>query len=197
MTIPNTDYYKKDDSTMVGEALMLKKPPAPKPKSAAHAAFLSAIVPGLGQIYGGSQWWMAPIFWGGMTGTIMAVSYYNGYYNDFRKEYKYRIRTGEVNDYEYFTNEMLVDRMQYAERQRDLWVIGTVGIYLLNVLHANVSVQLNEFRIQKKHRKMLELQNVFDQQPMPSSMTFSPAMIQPNMGVNILPAPGIKLAIDF
>ena len=182
---------------MVGEALMLKKPPAPKPKSAAHAAFLSAIVPGLGQIYGGSQWWMAPIFWGGMTGTIMAVSYYNNYYNDFRKEYKYRIRTGEVKDYEYFTNEMLVDRMQYAERQRDLWVIGTVGIYLLNVLHANVSVQLNEFRIQKKHRKMLELQNLFEQQPMPSSMTFSPAMIQPNMGVNILPAPGIKLAIDF
>ena len=44
---------------------------------------------------------------------------------------------------------MLVDRMQYAERQRDLWVIGTVGIYLLNVLHANVSVQLNEFRIEK------------------------------------------------
>lgn len=197
LAIPNTDYYKKDDSTMVGEALMLKKPPAPKPKSAAHAAFLSAIVPGLGQIYGGSQWWMAPIFWGGMTGTIMAVSYYNNYYNDFRKEYKYRIRTGEVKDYEYFTNEMLVDRMQYAERQRDLWVIGTVGIYLLNVLHANVSVQLNEFRIQKKHRKMLELQNLFEQQPMPSSMTFSPAMIQPNMGVNILPAPGIKLAIDF
>lgn len=67
LSIPNTDYYYRDDSTMVGEALMLKKPPAPKPKSAAHAAFLSAIVPGLGQLYGGSQWWMAPVFWGGMT----------------------------------------------------------------------------------------------------------------------------------
>lgn len=197
LSIPHTDYYHRDDSTMVGEALMLKKPPAPKPKSAAHAAFLSAIVPGLGQLYGGSQWWMAPVFWGGMTGTLMAVSYYNGYYNDFRKEYKNRIRTGEVHDYEYFDNATLVNRMQYAEQQRDLWIIGTVGIYLLNVLHANVSVQLSEFRIQRHHRKMLELQNLLEQQTAPSTMHFSPAMIHPNEGVNHYPAPGIRLAIDF
>ena len=197
LSIPDIGYYQKDDSTMVGEALMLKKPPAPKPKSAAHAAFLSAIVPGLGQIYGGSQWWMAPAFWGGMTGTLLAVSYYNGYYNDFRKEYKNRIRTGEVHDYEYFDNATLVNRMQFAEQQRDLWIIGTVGIYLLNILHANVSVQLSEFRVQRKHRKMLELQNMFEQQTPPSSMTFSPAMIHPNEGVNHYPAPGLRLAIDF
>lgn len=197
LSIPDTDYYHRDDSTMVGEAMMLKKPPAPRPKSAAHAAFLSAIVPGLGQLYGGSQWWMAPVFWGGMTGTLIAVSYYNGYYNDFRKEYKNRIRTGEVHDYEYFDNATLVNRMQYAEQQRDLWIIGTVGIYLLNVLHANVSVQLSEFRIQRRHRKMLELQNLFERQTAPSAMRFSPAMIHPNEGVNHYPAPGIRLAIDF
>lgn len=198
LTIPNMEYYLRDDSTMVGEAMMLKKPPAPKPKSAAHAAFLSAIVPGVGQLYGGSQWWMAPVFWGGMTGTIMAASYYNGYYNDFRKEYKNRIRTGEIHDFEYFDNATLVNRMQYAEQQRDLWIIGTVGIYLLNILHANVSVQLSEFRIQRRHRKMLELQNLFElQAPQPSAVSFSPAMIHPNEGVNRYPAPGIRLALDF
>lgn len=198
LTIPGMDKYVRDDSTMIAEAVMLQKPPAPKVKSASHAAFLSALVPGLGQIYGGSQWWMAPVFWGGMTGTLMAVSYYNGYYNDFRKEYKHRILTGEVNDYEYFDNNTLVDRMQYAEQQRDLWIIGTVGVYLLNVLHANVAVQLSEFRVQRKHRKMLELQNLFEQQAaMPPTLSFSPSMIHPNMGVNHYPTPGIRLALDF
>lgn len=197
LSVPNTAEYHKDDSTMIGEALMLKKPPAPKPKSAAHAAFLSAIVPGLGQIYGGSQWWMAPAFWGGMTGTLLAVSFYNGYYNDFRKEYKNRILTGEVHDYEYYDNATLVSQMQYAEQQRDLWILGTVGVYLLNILHANVSVQLSEFRTQRKHRKMLELQGMFERQDASSTLTFSPAMVHPNQGVNRYPAPGLQLAIHF
>ena len=197
LSIPNTAEYHKDDSTMIGEALMLKKPPAPKPKSAAHAAFLSAIVPGLGQIYGGSQWWMAPAFWGGMTGTLLAVSFYNGYYNDFRKEYKNRILTGEVHDYEYYDDATLVSQMQYAEQQRDLWILGTVGVYLLNILHANVSVQLSEFRTQRKHRKMLELQEMFERQDATSTLTFSPAMVHPNQGVNRYPAPGLQLAIHF
>ena len=87
--------------------------------------------------------------------------------------------------------------MQYAEQQRDLWILGTVGVYLLNILHANVSVQLSEFRTQRKHRKMLELQEMFERQDASSTLTFSPAMVHPNQGVNRYPAPGLQLAIHF
>lgn len=191
--IPGTEHYAADDSLMMAEGKALKTPPPPSKKSASHAAFLSALVPGLGQIYGGSQWWMAPVFWGGLTGTICAASYYNGYYNDFRTEYKYRINhNGERNSYEYFDDAALVDRMQYAEQTRDLWILGTVGVYLLNVLHANVSVQLSEFRAQKKHRQMLEMKEKNS-----AVISFEPAIIEPNKGLETMSAPGMKLTLSF
>lgn len=191
--IPGAEYYTIDDSLMMAEGKALKNPPPPSKKSASHAAFLSALVPGLGQIYGGSQWWMAPVFWGGLTGTIYAASYYNSYYNDFRNEYKYRINNpGKVNSYEYFDTNALVDRMQYAEQTRDLWILGTVGVYLLNVLHANVSVQLSEFRAQKKHRQMLEMKEKNN-----AVISFEPAIIEPNKGLEAMSAPGMKLTLSF
>lgn len=191
LLMPNMEYFAFDDSTMMAEAKILKAPPAKKEKNPAHAAFLSALIPGAGQIYGGSQWWMAPVFWGGMAGTICAVSWYNTYYNDFRAEYKYRIATGEMKDYTYFTNDALVERMQQAEKQRDLWILGTVGVYLLNVLHANVAVQLSEFKVQRKHREAIERDEIM------KTLTFSPVMMAPAPGIDQNPTPGIGLTFSF
>ena len=44
---------------------------------------------------------------------------------------------------------------------------------------------------------MLELQEMFERQDASSTLTFSPAMIHPNQGVNRYPAPGLQLAIHF
>ncbi len=191
LLMPDMEYFAIDDSTMLAEGRILKAPPAKKEKNPAHAAFLSALLPGAGQIYGRTQWWMAPVFWGGMAGTICAVSWYNTYYNDFRNEYKYRIATGEMKDYTYFSNEALVDRMQQAEKQRDLWILGTVGVYLLNVLHANVAVQLSEFKTQRLHREAIEREEIM------KTLTFSPVMMSPAPGLNQNPTPGIGLTLSF
>ena len=191
LVMPNMEYFTIDDSTMMAEGRILKAPPAKKERNAAHAAFLSALIPGAGQIYGRSQWWMAPIFIGGMTGTMMAVSWYNTYYNDFRNEYKYRINTGKVNSFEYFDNDALVNRMQQAEQQRDLWILATAGIYLLNILHANVAVQLSEFKTQRKHREALEREEIM------KTLTFQPAIIAPGAGIDRNAAPGMSITLSF
>ncbi|MDD4820096.1 MAG: DUF5683 domain-containing protein [Flavobacteriales bacterium] len=191
LVMPDMEYFTIDDSTMMAEGKILKAPPAKKERNPAHAAFLSALIPGAGQIYGRAQWWMAPIFWGGMTGTMMAVSWYNSYYNDFRTEYKYRINTGKVNSFEYFDNDALVNRMQQAEQQRDLWILATAGIYLLNILHANVAVQLSEFKTQRKHREALEREEIM------KTLTFQPTIITPGTGIDRNAAPGLSLTLSF
>lgn len=139
-----------NDSLILAEGQSLKELLPVKRKDATRASLYSALIPGWGQIYGGRQWWMAPIFWGGLGGTIYGYTFYQKYYKEFRTEYKSRIAGNEPQKYTYFDNSTLVARMQHAEQQRDLFIVYTAAVYLLNIIHANVAVQLAEFKYDKK-----------------------------------------------
>ena len=56
--------------------------------SPSKAAFLSAVVPGLGQIYNGrGLFWRLPILYAGIAAEVITISYFNNTYQDFHKGY--------------------------------------------------------------------------------------------------------------
>lgn len=112
-----------------------------------RAAFYSAVVPGLGQIYN-KQYWKLPFIYGGALVIGHYIKYNHDFYNSFRNAYIARRDGGTVSeDLEGFS----IDRLQYnAERfQRNrnfLIIIGCV-YYVLNIVDAHVAAHLSEFEI--------------------------------------------------
>jgi hypothetical protein len=59
------------------------------PLAPSKAAFLSALLPGLGQIYN-KRYWKAPIVWGAIGTGIAVYSFNNTEFNRFRDAFKVR-----------------------------------------------------------------------------------------------------------
>lgn len=128
------------------------------PLAPAKAAFYSAILPGLGQIYNKS-YWKVPIVYGAIgTGLYFYINNTNEY-NRYRDAYKSRL-AGFQNDEFYDINnsgiipgspdvsdEALRNAQEYYQRNRDLSLIITVGLYVLNIIDANVEAHLKQYNV--------------------------------------------------
>lgn len=117
-------------------------------KRANKAALMSAIVPGLGQVYN-KKYWKLPIIYGGSAVLIYFISENNKEYKKFRQAIIYRNDkdSSTVDDFPRFTNEDLSVRKNYYRRNRDLSYIFTGLLYTLNILDAYVDSQLMNFDI--------------------------------------------------
>lgn len=119
-----------------------------------RAAFYSAVLPGLGQIYN-KQYWKLPFIYGGMIAIGHAVKYNNDRYNAFRNAYLIADQiesdgdgsSGIENPYPYFNKSSLQRRAEKFQRDRDFMVIIGAVFYLLNIVDAHVSAHLIEFEI--------------------------------------------------
>lgn len=113
------------------------------------AAFYSALVPGLGQVYN-KKYWKVPIVYAGLGAGIYFYANNNKKYNSFRDEYKKRLNgTSNPND-PYFgrlDNSRLIDGQKFYRRNRDLSAFITAAIYILNVVDANVDAHLMQFNV--------------------------------------------------
>lgn len=111
------------------------------------AAFYSAVVPGLGQIYN-KKYWKAPIVWGGMAISIYSYAWNNTKYKEYRNAYKQLTSghelTGELEDID---ADRLIRAQRFQRRNRDLSALVTVGIYILNIVDANVDAHLRQFNV--------------------------------------------------
>lgn len=113
------------------------------------AAFYSAVVPGLGQIYN-KDYWKVPIVYGGMGLSLYYYFWNNDKYHEYRDAYKNSLAgrpiTGELaalsND-----RDRLIRGQRFHQRNRDLSMLITVGIYILNIVEANVSAHLSQFNV--------------------------------------------------
>lgn len=128
------------------------------PLAPSKAAFLSAILPGLGQIYN-KRYWKAPIVWAAIgTGTYV-YSFNNTEYSRYRDAFKRR-KAGFFDDEFYDINnsgivinnpdvsdEALEDAQNRFQEQRDLALLVTILLYTLNVVDANVDAHLKQFNV--------------------------------------------------
>ena len=128
------------------------------PLAPSKAAFYSAVLPGMGQLYN-KRYWKLPIVWGALGVGIYAYTFNNGEYNRFRDAFKRR-RAGFIDDEFYDINnsgidpgnpdisdEALQDAQERFQRDRDLALAITIGLYILNIVDANVDAHLKQFNV--------------------------------------------------
>ncbi|MBT8234690.1 MAG: hypothetical protein KJO04_00725 [Bacteroidia bacterium] len=131
------------------------------PLKPSKAAFYSAVLPGLGQAYN-KRYWKIPLVWGALGAGIYAITYNDGQYNSFRSAFKRR-QAGFIDDEYYdlngsgivpgepdFSDEALQDAQERFQRDRDLSLLITIGLYALNIIDANVDAHLKQFNVDEK-----------------------------------------------
>lgn len=120
------------------------------------ATTLSTIFPGAGQIFNKS-YWRVPIVWGGLASTIYTIDWNNRGYQRFKTAYSLKIDY-EKNPSKYpngapdefrgaYSSTFLKNLKDSYRRNRDLCIILTAGVYLLNILDAHVDAHLQDYDI--------------------------------------------------
>lgn len=113
------------------------------------AAIMSAIIPGLGQIYNEKYWKVGVIYVG-----VGFLTYYFKRNIDSLKSYQSaytaRIDTSSAtidNKYSNLSNASVLSNRNFHRRQRDIALLGFFGLYALQIIDANVDAHLKEFEI--------------------------------------------------
>lgn len=126
-----------------------------------RAVWLSALFPGLGQLYN-RRYWKLPLIVGGFMGLGYGTSWNNTMLRDYTRAYadlldsdpstrSYmdffppNVREDQL-DKSWLTNVMR-SRKNFYRRNRDLCIIGMVGVYLLAIVDAYVDASLSHFDI--------------------------------------------------
>ncbi len=120
-----------------------------KGHSARRATLLSAVIPGAGQIYNGKYWKLPILF--GAAGTLgYFINFNNNEYQVFRQAYIYRA-LGDQTDRSLFNlypdiNQLASGR-DFFRRNRDLLIILSGFLYLLNITDAAVDAHFRDFNV--------------------------------------------------
>jgi hypothetical protein len=151
------------------------------PLSPSKAAFYSAILPGMGQIYN-KKYWRAPVVWGVLGGTTYLYIDNNSTYKRYRTAF--RLRSAGLQDE--FTLEngatlISLAGLESAQRQlrenRDLALLSTIIVYILQIVEASVTAHLLQFNTD-------------------NNLSFKPALIPDNMNFANT-AVGLSLKYSF
>jgi hypothetical protein len=116
-------------------------------KSSKTSLFMSMALPGLGQIYN-KNIWKVPIIYGGFALLIYNASENNKGMKEFSQILTNRA-SGDSTDrfITIYTNQQTADIKNTFKNNRDLSILGIVGVYTLNILDAFVSAELGTFDI--------------------------------------------------
>ena len=111
------------------------------PLKPAKAAFYSAVLPGLGQIYN-KRYWKVPIVYGAIGVSIYTYNQNHKNYLRYRNAYKRRI--AGYNDDEFqdliSSKDRLIDGQEFYKRNRDRSMIFILGFtYSLTVLSSTMT----------------------------------------------------------
>ena len=126
-----------------------------------RALWLSALCPGLGQIYN-RRYWKLPIVVGAFVGLSYGTSWNNRMYKDYSKGYR-DIMDNDPDTRSYmdffpptvkesdldkaWLERIMKSKRDYYRRYREICIIAMVGIYLINIVDAYVDASLAHFDI--------------------------------------------------
>lgn len=147
------------------------------PLRPAKAAFYSALLPGLGQIYN-KRYWKVPIVYGSIGASIYMYDRNQKNYVRYRNAYKRRVAGYSDDEFQgLITNtDRLIDGQDFYKRNRDRSMLFILGFYFLNVLDANIDAHLKQYNVN-------------------SDLSFKPYFdIAP---INATPVAGMSVAITF
>lgn len=162
--------------------------------SPTRAVWLSALCPGLGQIYN-RRYWKLPIVIGGFMGLGYATNWNNNQYQDYMQGYRDLLDNDPstksymdffpptVNEDDLdrkWLEETFKARKDYARRNRDLCIIGLVALYALCILDAYVDASLTHFDVSPD-----------------LAVDWAPTLLQQPGGRSGKPAIGLNWALTF
>ncbi|WP_226331970.1 DUF5683 domain-containing protein [Echinicola marina] len=131
------------DTTNQQEIILKKESKNPK-----KAAWLSAILPGAGQVYNEKPW-KVPIIYGGIITNLYFVDFNNRRYQLF-KEALIIYRDDDAETENLFPNlneDGLIRNVDYWRRNRDATYLIFGAIYALNIVDAIVDAHLSGFDV--------------------------------------------------
>ena len=118
------------------------------PLAQAKAAFYSAIFPGMGQIYN-EKYWKTPIVWGALGTSIYYYLKNNKEYKRYRTAFKLRrnnlVDEFTINGIEIIYIETLERAQDQLRENRDVSLLTTVILYVLQIVEASVNAHLLQF----------------------------------------------------
>ncbi|MBC8265453.1 MAG: hypothetical protein H8E84_00630 [Flavobacteriales bacterium] len=108
------------------------------------AALLSAVLPGLGQIYN-KKYWKVPIIYGGLLTSAYYINDNNIQYQQYKKAYLLRIdnNPNTIDDFvsDYSSRDLLILK-DFYRRNREISILIFTGVYILNIVDASVDAHL-------------------------------------------------------
>lgn len=119
------------------------------PLGPARAAFYSAVIPGLGQIYN-RKYWKLPLVYAAIGTTTYFYIENNRQYNTYRDAFKQRLTGQEDEFFGILTDQNLIDAQKLFRKNRDLSLLFVIGAYILNVIDANVDAHLQQFNVNER-----------------------------------------------
>lgn len=159
-----------------------------------RALWLSALCPGLGQIYN-HRFWKLPIVVGAFVGLSYGASWNNRMYKDYAKAYRdvmdddpdtrsymdfFPPTVSESNLDTAWLQKVMKNKRDYYRRYREICVIAMVGVYLINIVDAYVDASLAHFDISPD-----------------LTLDISPAAIGSGVTGERLPSLGLQCAFSF
>ncbi|MBD3582479.1 DUF5683 domain-containing protein [Flavobacterium selenitireducens] len=116
------------------------------PLRPAKAAFYSAIVPGLGQVYN-KRYWKVPLVYGAIGTSLYFYSDQNTKYKKVRDAYKRRLAGYYDDEYQYLDDQRLISAQRGYKKNREYSLLFAVGFYVLNIVDANIDAHLKQFNV--------------------------------------------------
>jgi hypothetical protein len=127
------------------------------PLRPARAAFYAAALPGLGQVYN-KDYWKLPLVYGALgTGVFVAVDS-DREFQRFRTAFKDRL-AGRRDEFtqedpnnpgefiEVFSDDALIRGQDLFRRRKELAILVTAGMYVLQIIEANVDAHLTQYDV--------------------------------------------------
>ena len=139
----------KKKGIVIKDTILKKRKPI-NPLAPSKAAFYSAILPGLGQIYN-KKYWKAPIAIAAIGTAVYSYKWNDNRYKIFRTAFK-RKKAGftDLGDDRIpadIKDDVLQNQQERFQRDRDLMLLVSIAVYVLNIIDANVDAHLKQFNV--------------------------------------------------
>ncbi|WP_400078089.1 DUF5683 domain-containing protein [Winogradskyella sp. R77965] len=155
---------------LVDENALTKKEIDPLRPS--KAAFLSAILPGLGQAYN-KKYWKIPLAIGGVGAGIYFYIRNDRQFDRYRGAYKRRLAGFKDDEFygdgntQIISDDGLIRAQEQFRRNKEISLLVTIGIYALNIIDANVDAHLLQFNVDENlslspHYQYNQMENTTD-----------------------------------
>ena len=122
-----------------------------KEKFVKRSTVLSSLIPAGGQVHNNlikpnhiksRIWWKVPVIYGGMATAAYYIYFNQNEFSAIRSERLDRQNGATPSLYPYYSSSQLKIIQEQYRRYRDISVISLLGVYLLQVIDANVEANL-------------------------------------------------------